>query len=112
MNKYRTSLDIVASILHCIKDGARKTQIMYQANLSYVLLVKYLKKILRADLVYFDNNYYRLTTKGQQFLERFDDFSSRRFLFEKELAEFSYERELLERMCISSLPMPNNSSGE
>ncbi|MGQ9461394.1 MAG: winged helix-turn-helix domain-containing protein, partial [Candidatus Bathyarchaeaceae archaeon] len=37
MGKYRGRLDIVADILSVVNnnDGARKTRIMYQANLSY-----------------------------------------------------------------------------
>jgi len=42
LGKYRDSLCIVAAILESANSGASKTRIMYQANLSFSLLEKYL----------------------------------------------------------------------
>ena len=71
MGSYRTKLDIVADILHVAHQGAKKTEIMYQANLSYKLLVKYLTEIKRACLLDFEGRRrcYVLTSKGKEFLE-------------------------------------------
>ena len=99
MVKYRSGLEIVADILDAAGDGAKKTRIMYIANLSYKLLGKYLKKTVDAGLVSSNNDSYEVTEKGQVFLERFKDFSGRYSKISKELEEISFEREVLERMC-------------
>jgi predicted transcriptional regulator len=97
--RYRKRLEIVADILGAVGDGAKKTKIMYFANLSYKLLEKYLNKTVDAGLVSFDNGHYEVTEKGQVFLERFSNFSSRYSRLERELEAASFEREVLERMC-------------
>jgi predicted transcriptional regulator len=43
MVKYRDSLDITAAVLDAASAGARKTHIMFQANLKYKILGKYLE---------------------------------------------------------------------
>ena len=99
MVRYRRGLEIIADILDAVGDGAKKTRIMYIANLSYRLLGKYLTKTIDAGLVANDNNHYEVTEKGRVFLERFKDFSSRYSRINKELEEISFERAVLERMC-------------
>ena len=51
MSRYRDRLQIIADILVIASRRARKTQIMYQANLSYRLLCRYLGEVLEAGLV-------------------------------------------------------------
>ncbi|MCK4474462.1 winged helix-turn-helix domain-containing protein [Candidatus Bathyarchaeota archaeon] len=99
MVKYRSKLEIVADILDAVGDGAKKTRIMYIANLSYKLLGKYLTKTVEAGLVSSNNNYYEVTEKGRVFLERFKSFSGRYSRINKDLEEMSFERDVLERMC-------------
>ena len=100
MVRYRKRLEIVADILDAVGDGAKKTRVMYTANLSYKLLGKYLTKTVEAGLVSSSNDsYYEVTEKGRVFLERFKSFSSRYSRINKEFEEMSFEREVLERMC-------------
>ena len=99
MPRYRSRLEIIADVLEAVGDGAKKTRIMYVANLSYKLLGKYLKKTIEANLLNFNNDYFEVTEKGRLFLERFKDFSSRYAKLEREQEEISFEREVLERMC-------------
>jgi predicted transcriptional regulator len=99
MTRYRNSLQIIADVLNAVGDGAKKTRIMYIANLSYKLLGKYLDKTADAGLINQNNDLYKVTEKGQVFLERFDDFSSRFSKLERQLEEMSFEKEVLERMC-------------
>lgn len=99
MTRYRNSLEIIADILNAVGEGAKKTRIMYIANLSYKLLDKYLSKTVKAGLINSNNNLFEVTEKGQVFLERFDDFSSRFSKLERQLDEMSFEKEVLERMC-------------
>ena len=60
------------------KHGARKTHIMYRANLSYDQLNEYLAFLLDngliekdADVEYEGAVMYRVSNKGRQFLERY-----------------------------------------
>ena len=85
MGSYRSRLDIIADILHVARQGAKKTQIMYQANLSYKLLTRYLSGILEACLVRFERRKqcYVLTRKGIEFLEKYKKYSRRNRRLEK-----------------------------
>ena len=70
MGDHRTHLEIIADMLSVINGRAKKTHIMYQANLSYLLLQKYLTKIKEAYLCRFEqgDNCYVLTPRGEEFL--------------------------------------------
>ena len=71
MRKYRDKIEIVHDILAAVSDGARKTHIMYKANLSYKLLVSYLEEMIKADLVLSDDDgIYTLTEDGEEFLSK------------------------------------------
>ena len=57
MGTYRNKFDIIADILRVVKDnGAKKTQIMYGANLSYTVLTRYLNLVLDACLIKFESD--------------------------------------------------------
>lgn len=72
MTKYRDRLDIIADILKVVRDGARKTRIMYMANLSYTLLTRYLTDVIKMGLVKMETGKtYELTDKGSNFLQEF-----------------------------------------
>ncbi len=60
------------------RHGARKTHIMYRANLSYDQLNEYLNFLLdngliekEADVEYEGAIIYKVSSKGRQFLERY-----------------------------------------
>lgn len=99
MVKYRHRLEIIADILNAVGSGAKKTRIMYVANLSYSLLEKYLGETLRVGLVYFNHESYEVTEKGRSFIERYGDFSSKYSKIKSEFEKMMFEREVLERMC-------------
>jgi len=42
----RNDLDICADILKVAKTGAKKTQIVYQANLNFKIVKKYLQRLI------------------------------------------------------------------
>ena len=108
MSKYRSSLEIIADILDACGDGAKKTRIMYFANLSYKLLAKYLKKTVDAGLVSSGEAHYEVTEKGRTFLERFKDFSGRYSKINKQLEEILFERDVLRQMCDLSASRSGN----
>jgi len=103
MASYRNRLDIIADILQVVRKEAGKTRIMYQANLSYKLLTKYLNDITKASLIRFveDRNCYVLTSKGEQFLERYRDYSRGNKHVEKRLDYVRGKRKALEELCSS-----------
>jgi predicted transcriptional regulator len=63
--RYRRSLEIVRDVLLIASGRVRKTRIMYQANLSYRLVEKYLGSLLQSGLVECDNqSLYCVTRRG------------------------------------------------
>jgi predicted transcriptional regulator len=99
MVKYRDRLEIIADMLNAVGNGSKKTRIMYVANLSYMLLEKYLGEAIKSGLVCFNHNSYEMTEKGRAFIERYGDFSSKYSKIKGELEKVMFEREVLERMC-------------
>jgi len=69
--QYRSRIQIAADILEIAKDGSRKTRIMYQGNLSFDLLQKYLDMLVNFGLldVRGSEKSYIATEKGRRFLE-------------------------------------------
>ncbi len=102
MSKYRDRLQIIANILNIASRRAKKTQIMYQANLSYKLLCRYLDEVTDAGLVNFENKQcYVLTAKGKEFLERHQTYARRRKNLEQHMNDVHIEKTKLEKMCSS-----------
>lgn len=100
MSRYRDRLQIIASILSIASRRAKKTQIMYQANLSYKLLCRYLNEVLDAGLVAFENEEcYVLTSKGKEFLSLHEQYSKRCKSLEQHLNHVNSEKAELEKMC-------------
>ena len=70
--QYRSRIQIAADILEITKNGSRKTRIMYQGNLSFDLLQKYLDMLVNFGLLEVrsgSEKSYIATEKGQRFLE-------------------------------------------
>ncbi len=101
MGNYRDRLDIIADILNVASREAKKTQIMYQANLSYRVLQRYLTEVVEASLVRFEshNQCYMLTFKGQEYLDAYKDYARCSKSMEKRLTDFSTKRKVLENLC-------------
>ncbi len=101
---HRDHLDIVADILNVAGRAAKKTQIMYQANLSYSVLLRYLEEVSAASLVSFDatSQNFVLTSKGQEFLEAYREYAKNSSHIEKRLSEIAEKRKALEQLCLPS----------
>lgn len=93
-------------ILNVASKGAKKTKIMYFANLSHKLLEKYLNETVEVGFIYSDNDSYEVTKKGRTFLEKYDAFSSRFSKVDIEFQRMQFEREDLERLCTPMRTMP------
>lgn len=102
MGKHRSRLRILAKILSVVneKNGAKKTQIMYQAYLSYKLLINYLDDLKEADLIELDSNEsYLLTRKGLDFLQLFEEYSQSYKMIKLQLNDVENKKLVLEKMC-------------
>lgn len=99
MVKYRGRLEIIVDVLNVATKGAKKTKIMYVANLSYRLLEKYLEETVELGFMCFNNNCYEVTEKGRTFLEKYSDFSSKYQKVDSEFQRMLFERETLEKLC-------------
>ena len=101
MGSYRGRLDIIAAILHVVSQSAKKTQIMYKANLSYKLLTKYLTEVSEASLVDFEceKQCYMLTAKGREFLEAYKEYSRGNRHLKKRLNKIDCKKKVLEELC-------------
>ena len=97
--KYRRRFEIIADILRVAGQGSKKTKIMYFANLSYLLLKKYLDDSLHAGFLRFNGESYEVTERGQVFLERFNDFSNKSTRIRQDVESLSSEEAMLNAMC-------------
>jgi predicted transcriptional regulator len=101
LTKYRHRFDILADIVRVAGTGSRKTKIMYIANLSFALLNKYLKDALHVGFLQSDGEQYLMTKKGEAFLERYQQFSSRYSAVKADVEKLRCEAEALDEMCRS-----------
>ena len=101
MGSYRGRLDIIAAILRVASGNAKKTQIMYQANLSYKVLQRYLAEILEASLISFEHEKrcYMLTAKGREFLDAYQEYSKINRHIEKRINDVRTSQRVLESLC-------------
>jgi predicted transcriptional regulator len=110
MSKYRNRLQIIADILSIVSVRARKTRIMYQANLSYRLLCRYMGEVMEAGLVSSVNEEcYVLTARGKIFLTRHEQYSKRCKSLAEHLNHVNNEKSILEKMCSSKNKVNSNS---
>lgn len=70
-------------MLEAAKEGAKKTRIMYGANLSYELLETYLPTLIDEGLLEDpdENSIYHISSKGRAFLKEFEEFRKLRGLY-------------------------------
>ena len=76
-DKKRNRLEIMDNILSLTEGrGIKKTHIMYQANLSYMELEKYLDRLIGKQLLAERDGYYTTTKLGLEYLEKFKEIQS------------------------------------
>ena len=104
----RHSLDIVRDMLSVASVKARKTRIMYQANLSFVQVEKYMHDLLEKGLLSHDgDSCYMTTKKGLEFLQLYDEYADRCRQLKEQVDQSIRDRMLLEQMCSSRNPECN-----
>ncbi|WP_407356833.1 winged helix-turn-helix domain-containing protein [Methanolobus sp. WCC5] len=65
----RSRLDITLAILKIAMDGAKKTQIVYGANLNSTIANKYLIRLEEKQLIEQKGSIFRTTDKGREYRE-------------------------------------------
>jgi predicted transcriptional regulator len=73
--KYRSSTEIIDTMLQSIGSGATRTQIMYKSYLSYHQLKEYLNLLQERDMIAYQegNQIYRITENGLKFMHAFEE---------------------------------------
>jgi len=73
--KYRSSTEIIDTILRSLDSGATRTRIMYKAYLSYSQLKEYLSLLQDRQLLKYEegSQIYTITEKGLRFMNAYDD---------------------------------------
>ncbi len=72
----RNDIDICADILKVARVGAKKTHLVYKANLNFKIVKKYLSRLSENRLISSENGHYITTEEGMQFLEKYQEFNS------------------------------------
>lgn len=66
--KRRGKLEIMVDILSVTRGGARKTEIVYKANLNFTRIERYIPFLKERGLMETTGSIYRTTEKGEEFL--------------------------------------------
>lgn len=73
LHEKRSDLQIIYEILTITKKGARKTRIVYGANLNFRILGEYLAFLKSTELVTEDNGTVETTERGERYREAFTE---------------------------------------
>jgi predicted transcriptional regulator len=72
----RDKLEIIRSILLiCRNDGARKTKIVYEANLNFKIADVYLKLLMDQKMIIKEDMSFKTTPKGSELLSNLKNVS-------------------------------------
>ena len=72
----RNNLDICADILRVSRGGAKKTHLVYKANLNFNIVKKYISGLTESGLLEKNGERFYVTDEGNLFIERYDKLSS------------------------------------
>ncbi len=74
----RSRIEIMAAILEKAMEGAKKTQMMYGANLSFYQTEGYIEHMIKTDFLSFEkrSGLYWTTSKGREFLKSYGKIRS------------------------------------
>jgi len=70
----RNNLDIYADILNISRNGAKKTQIVYKANLSFAIMKKHIQALSDRGLIEESGRLYFTTERGVNYLDQYREF--------------------------------------
>ena len=72
----RNNYDIFADILRVSKDGAKKTHLVYQANLNFNIVKRYMGEPLENELLEQNGDRFYQTEKGARFIKQYEELLS------------------------------------
>jgi predicted transcriptional regulator len=72
----RDKLEIIRSILLICKNGAKKTKIVYEANLNFKTADVYLKLLIDQKMIVKEDGSFRTTPKGVELLANLKEVSA------------------------------------
>jgi len=72
----RNWLDICADLVRVARGGAKKTHLVYQANLNFMMIKRYLALLIEGGLIVEEPPYYTTTERGEEFLHNYDMLNS------------------------------------
>jgi predicted transcriptional regulator len=99
LGQHRSSLEILVEILRAARTGARKTRIMYRANLGFSQLKRYLNFALETGLIIVppeSTDQYLVSPMGREFLEKYDKYLQRNERMKDLLQSLAKEKTELE----------------
>ena len=99
MAKHRDRIGIIADVLKAADTGTRKTRIMRTANLSYLLLRKYLDEAVGLGYLRLSQKMYQITEDGEAFLKKHNEYTKKYSKVGKEMENMKLEKETLTKMC-------------
>ena len=76
-SKKRSRNEIFVDILEVAKNGAKKSHIVYRANLNFEIVKDYLNALRNSDLIEFAESrqqVFRTTEKGTEYIKHFNAF--------------------------------------
>jgi predicted transcriptional regulator len=79
VGKRRNNTDISVQILKIALKGARKSHIVYRANLNFEIVKKYLNKLNTSGLITHPsttNHLFQTTLKGAEYIHQYDNLNS------------------------------------
>jgi len=85
--KKRTRYEIIHDILSICENGAKKTWILYKANLSYELANNYISKFVEKELIIQKDGLYVLTDKGKMLLSLLAQYKEKKKELDKTVAQ-------------------------
>jgi predicted transcriptional regulator len=71
----RDKLEIIQSILLICKNGAKKTEIVYKANLNFKNAEVYLKWLINREMIVKDGKFFKITPQGSELLSNLQSAS-------------------------------------
>lgn len=77
--KRRSNIEISADILKVALHGAKKSHIVYRANLNFEVVKRYLQRLSEAGLINFpslENRLFQTTRKGEEYIQRYENLDN------------------------------------
>lgn len=78
-SKRRSDIEISADILKVAMNGAKKSHIVYRANLNFDVVKRYLKRLNDAGLINLpsiENRLFKTTPKGREYINQYEHLNT------------------------------------